>query len=75
MLLILTATLLFPFVCLFFDVFKPESKKQDNQELNNEEVRLKKLEEENSPLEIKVDYDGMFKKGNEQEAQRNETGA
>lgn len=61
MLLILTATLLFPFVCLFFAVFKPESKKQDNQELNNEvealkntcfkriaeiEVRLYKLESE-----------------------------
>ena len=35
MLLISTATLLFPFVCLFFAAFKPESKKQDTQELNN----------------------------------------
>lgn len=62
MLLISTATLLLPFVYLFFAVlFKPESKKQDTQKLNIEvealkntcfkhiaeiEVRLKKLESE-----------------------------
>lgn len=61
MLLISTATLLFPFVCLFFAAFNPESRKQDIQELNNEvealkntcfkriaeiEVRLNKLESE-----------------------------
>lgn len=35
------------------------------KKFRNIEARLKKLEEENSPLEIKVDYGKIFKKGNE----------
>jgi hypothetical protein len=61
MLLISAAMMLLLFVCLFFAGLEPESKKQDNQELNNEvealkntcfehiaeiEVRLNKLESE-----------------------------
>lgn len=61
MFLISAAMLLLLLVCLFFAGLEPESKKQDNQELNNEvealkntcfkriseiEVRLKKLESE-----------------------------
>lgn len=35
------------------------------EKFKNIEARLKKLEEENSPHEIKVDYSKVFKKGNE----------